>query len=130
MTVSVHGVTLHAVPDLPLLAALPDTQAVPLIAFASQAVPAVAGLVAGITLGRWFGDDDGGSLVAGLTGLIAGAGLGLVAAVLTAVAGGALGDGALADIGAPPVATGLAVALQSGVAAALAATVTRWRSRG
>ena len=38
--VSVHGVTLGAVPALPLLAALPDTQAVPLIAFVSQAVPA------------------------------------------------------------------------------------------
>ena len=45
--VSVHGVTLGAVPALPLLAALPDTQAVPLIAFVSQAIPALAGLVAG-----------------------------------------------------------------------------------
>ena len=49
--VSVHGVTLGAVPALPLLAALPDTQAVPLIAFVSQAVPALAGLVAGTTVG-------------------------------------------------------------------------------
>jgi hypothetical protein len=41
--VSVHGVTLGAVPALPLLAALPDTQAVPLVAFVSQVVPALAG---------------------------------------------------------------------------------------
>ncbi len=40
--VSVHGVSLGPVPALPLLAALPDTQAVPLLAFASQAVPALA----------------------------------------------------------------------------------------
>ena len=74
--VSVHGVTLGAVPALPLLAALPDTQAVPLIGFVSQAIPALAGLVAGGAVGRWFTDRDGGSVVAGLTGIGAGALLG------------------------------------------------------
>src|SRR3954462_13815784 len=126
--VSVHGVTLGALPALPLLAALPDTQAVPLIAFASQAVPALAGLVAGTGLGRWFPDEGGGSIVAGLTGLLAGAGLGVAAAALTAVGGGSLGDGSLAAVGAPPLATGVAVALQSAPAAALAAMVSRWRA--
>jgi hypothetical protein len=128
--VSVHGVTLGAVPALPLLAALPDTQAVPLIAFASQAIPAVAGLVAGRTVGRWFGNEDGGSVVAGLTGLLAGVLLGVVSGLLVWVAGGSLGDGALADVGAPALATGIAVAAQSGIAAAIAATVARWRSLG
>lgn len=128
--VSVHGVTLGAVPALPLLAALPDTQAVPLIAFASQAVPAVAGLVAGRTVGRWFGDADGGSVVAGLTGLLAGVLLGVASGVLVWVAGGSLGDGGLALIGAPAVATGIAVAAQSGIAGAIAATVARWRALG
>jgi hypothetical protein len=70
--VSVHGVTLGAVPALPLLAALPDTQAVPLLAFASQVVPALAGLVTGATLGRRLDDRDGGSVVAGLWGVLAG----------------------------------------------------------
>jgi hypothetical protein len=125
--VSVHGVTLGAVPALPLLAALPDTQAVPLIGFVSQAIPALAGLVAGGTVGRWFTDRDGGSVVAGLTGIGAGALLGLAAGVLAFVAGGSLGDGALAEVGAPALATGLAVAVQSAIAAAVAATVTRWR---
>jgi hypothetical protein len=128
--VSVHGVTLGSVPALPLLAALPDTQAVPLIAFASQAVPALAGLVAGATVGRWFGDEDGGSVVAGLNGLLAGVLLGVVSGVLVAVAGGSLGDGGLAQVGAPALATGIAVAAQSGIAAAIAATVARWRSLG
>ena len=128
--VSVHGVTLGAVPALPLLAALPDTQAVPLIAFVSQAVPALAGLVAGGTVGRWFTDEDGGSVVAGLTGILAGALLGVVSGVLVWVAGGSLGDGNLAEVGAPAVATGIAVAAQSGIAAALAAAVTRWRALG
>jgi Family of unknown function (DUF6350) len=128
--VSVHGVTLGAVPALPLLAALPDTQAVPLIAFASQAVPALAGLVAGATVGRRLGPEDGGSLLAALSGLVSGVGLGAAAAALTAVGGGSLGTGALAHVGAPALATGVAVAAQSAVAAALAAAVVRWRSRG
>ncbi|MCU1614343.1 MAG: hypothetical protein JWO98_1883 [Frankiales bacterium] len=128
--VSVHGVTLGAVPAFPLLAALPDTQAVPLLAFVSQAVPALAGLVAGATLGRWLTADDGASLIAALWGLVAGVGLGLAGAATVAVAGGSLGSGALADVGAPALTTGIALAAQSGIAAALAAAVTRWRTLG
>ena len=128
--VSVHGVTLGAVPALPLLAALPDTQAVPLVAFVSQVVPALAGLVAGAALGRRLGDTAVGSVVAGLYGVLAGVLLGVACGLLAWIAGGSLGDGVLAEAGAPPLATGLAVALQAGVAAALAAGVTRWRSLG
>jgi hypothetical protein len=128
--VSVHGVTLSAVPALPLLAALPDTQAVPLIAFVSQVVPALAGLVAGATIGRWFSDRDGGSVVAGLTGVLAGLLLGVVSGALVWIAGGSLGDGALGQVGAPALATAIAVGAQSGIAAALAAAVTRWRALG
>jgi hypothetical protein len=128
--VSVHGVTLGAVPALPLLAALPDTQAVPLIAFASQVIPAIAGLVTGRTVGRWFRDEDGGSLVAGLAGLLAGVLLGVACGLLVWVAGGSLGNGALAEVGAPALGTGIAVAAQAGIAAAIAATVARWRSLG
>jgi hypothetical protein len=128
--VSVHGVTLGAVPALPLLAALPDTQAVPLVAFVSQVVPALAGLVAGVTLGRRLDDADGGSVTAGLWGVLTGALLGLACGLFAWAAGGSLGDGALADVGAPGVATGLAVAAQAGIAAALGAAVARWRSLG
>lgn len=127
--VSVQGVALDAVPALPLLAALPDTQAVPLLAFASQAIPAVAGLVTGRVVGRLLPQASGGSVVAGLWGLVAGGLLGVLALAGTWAAGGALGDGALSVVGAPPVATGIAVAAQAGIAAAVAATVTRWRAR-
>ncbi len=126
--VSVHGVSLGPVPALPLLAALPDTQAVPLLAFASQAVPALAGLVTGTALGRRMGPDDGGTVSAGLWGILAGVLLGVASGLAVAAAGGSLGDGALADVGAPPLATGLAVAVQAGLAAAVAAAVARWRS--
>jgi Family of unknown function (DUF6350) len=128
--VSVHGVTLGAVPALPLFAALPDTQAVPLLAFASQVLPALAGLVTGATLGRRLDGTDGGSVVAALWGVLAGVLLGVACGLLAWVAGGSLGDAALADVGAPPVSTALAVALQAGVAAAVAAAVTRWRALG
>jgi hypothetical protein len=126
--VSVHGVTLGQVPALPLLAALPDTQAVPLLAFASQAVPVLAGLVAGRTVARRFSAGDGGSVVAGLVGVLAGVLTGVACGLLVWAAGGSLGDGGLAHVGAPPVATGVAFAAQAGIAAALAAAVTRWRS--
>jgi hypothetical protein len=128
--VSVHGVTLDAVPALPMLAALPDTQAVPLIAFVSQVIPAVAGLVAGTTVGRRLGDDGGGSVVAGLVGILTGVLLGVAGGVLAWLGGGSLGDGALAEVGAFPIATGIAVAAQAGIAAAVAAAVTRWRALG
>jgi hypothetical protein len=128
--VSVGGVTLGGVPALPLVAALPDTQAVPLLAFLSQALPALAGVGAGMAVGRRMGGRDGGTVTAALWGIVAGVGVGVVAGLLVLVAGGSLGDAALAEVGAPALATGLAVGAQAGIAAALAAAVSRWRSRG
>jgi hypothetical protein len=128
-SISVHGVTLGSVPALPLLAGLPDTQAVPLLAFASQVVPAVAGLVAGAALGRRMPDAAGGSVVAGSWGVLAGILLGVVSVAAVWVGGGSLGDGGLGVVGAPPLATGIAVAAQAGIAAAVAACVARWRAR-
>jgi len=127
--VSTGGVTLGPVPALPLMAALPDTQAVPLLAFLSQALPVIAGLVAGIVLGRRLGNADGGVVTAALWGVVAGVGVGVLTGLWVLVAGGQLGDGGLAEVGAPALATGLAVAAQAGIAAVPAAAVSRWRSR-
>jgi Family of unknown function (DUF6350) len=128
-SVSVGGVTLGSVPALPLMAALPDTQAVPLLAFLSQALPAVAGLVAGVVVGRRLGEAGGGALTAALWGVVAGVGVGVLSGLVVLVAGGRLGDAGLAEVGAPALATGLAVAAQAGIAAAPVAAVTRWRNR-
>ena len=128
--VSVGGVTLGSVPALPLMAALPDTQAGPLLAFRSQALPAIAGLVTGVAVGRRLEDGDGGALTAALWGVVAGVGVGLLSGLWVLAAGGRLGDAGLAEIGAPALATGLAIAAQAGIAAAPAAAVSRWRSRG
>lgn len=125
--VSTSGVTLGAVPALPLLAALPDTQAVPLLAFLAQALPALAGLVAGTATARGLSDGDGGSVTAALWGVVTGVGVGVAAGLLALAGGGALGDGGLAEVGAPALATGLATGAQAGLAAGLAAAVTRWR---
>jgi hypothetical protein len=129
-SVSVGGVTLGSVPALPLMAALPDTQAVPLLAFVSQALPVLAGLVTGLVVGRRLGEGDGGALTAALWGVVAGIGVGVLSALWVLCAGGRLGDAGLAEVGAPALATGLAIAAQAGIAAAPAAAVTRWRSRG
>jgi hypothetical protein len=128
--VSVGGVTLGSVPALPLMAALPDTQAVPLLAFLSQALPVIAGLVTGVVVGRRLGDADGGAMTAALWGVVAGVGVGVLSGLWVLVAGGRLGDAGLAEVGAPALATGLAIAAQAGIAAAPAAAVSRWRSRG
>ena len=129
--VSVHGVTLGAVPALPLLAALPDTQAVPLIAFVSQAVPALAGLVAGTTIGRWFTADDGGSRPRRAERRPGrGAAGGRSAARSCGWPAARWGTATSRRSVLPPLATGIAVAAQSGIAAALAAAVTRWRAPG
>jgi len=128
--VSVGGVTLGSVPALPLMAALPDTQAVPLLAFLSQALPAIAGLITGVVVGRRLGDGDGGALTAALWGVVAGVGVGVLSGLWVLVGGGRLGDAGLAEVGAPALATGLAIAAQAGIAAAPAAAVSRWRNRG
>lgn len=125
--VSTSGVTLGAVPALPLLAALPDTQAVPLLAFVSQVLPVLGGLVAGTATARRLTDLDGGAVTAALWGVVTGVGVGVLAGLLCLVGGGSLGDGALADVGAPVLATGLSTAAQAGLAAAVAAAVVRWR---
>ena len=121
--------TLGPLPALPLLAALPDTQAVPLIAWVSQAIPAVAGLVAGIAVGRRLGG-HGGTVVAGLAGLLAGVLMGVGAAAVAWAGSGTLGDGGLAEVGAPPLATGIAVAAQAGITGAIGAAISHWRARG
>ena len=127
--VSTGSVTLGSVPALPLMAALPDTQAVPLLAFLAQALPVVAGLVTGLVVGRRLGDADGGVLTAALWGVVAGVGVGVLCGLWVLVAAGRLGDAGLAEVGAPALATGLAIAAQAGIAAAPAAALTRWRNR-
>src|SRR4051812_49857415 len=72
----------------------------------------------------------GEAIAASLWGIAAGVLLGIATAGVVWIAGGSLGDGALAEVGAPPLATGLAVGAQAAIAAAIAAAVSRWRAPG
>ena len=126
--VSVHGVTLSAVPALPAARRAPRHPGGAADRLRLAGGARLAGLVAGTTIGRWFAATDGGSVLAGLNGVLAGVLLGVVSGALVWMAGGSLGDGALAQVGAPRWPPALAIAAQSGIAAALAAAVTRWRA--
>lgn len=125
-TISAFGVTLGLVPGLPLVAALPDQPAVPLGALLALVVPVLCGLVVGAVLSRRL-DDDVAPLRA--AGWAVAAGLTLAVALGTAqwLAGGSLGEGGLAAIGAPPMATTAFAAGLLAIPAGLSAAVLRRR---
>ena len=122
------GVTLGAVPALPLLAALPGPGAAPRVSLLLLAGPVAAGVLAGaIVVRRMPGLTPARAAGWGLaTGPVVGA-----AAVLACwLAGGPAGPGRLADVGPSPWWTGLAAAEWVGFgAAATAAMLARRRVR-
>lgn len=127
-TVSAFGVTLGSVPGLPILAALPDTPAVPLGVLLGLTVPALCGLAVGAVVARRL-DDDVSPLRA--AGWAAGAGMALAIGLGAAqwLAGGSLGEGGLSAIGAPPVASMAAAAGLLALPAASSAAFSTWRLR-
>ena len=130
-TVSSTAVSLGAVPAFPLLAALPGEGPTPGWLRAVLAVPVLAAaLAAGTTLRRRppLAHD-----LAALRGAGAGFLAGLLVTLLVALAGGPLGSGRMADVGAPVgevlvFATGL-MGL-GGLVGALALNLWRRRVRG
>jgi hypothetical protein len=126
--VSPSVVLLGPVPAFPLLAALPDGGPVPVWARSLVAVPAVlAALGVAVTLRR---RPAGGYPAAAVRGAAAGMLAGVAVAGLTALAGGSVGPGRMADVGASAGGV-LVVATVSlgigGLTGALAAT--RWPRR-
>lgn len=128
-TVSPTAVSLGVVPAFPVLAALPDEGPKPGWLVALLAVPALAAAVAiARTLRR---HEPIAHDLAALRGAAAGFGAGVLVTVLVALAGGPLGTGRMADIGAPVTqvlvfATGL-----MSVGGLLGAVVQNWwRRRG
>lgn len=137
-SVSVAGVTLGAVPSLPLLAPLPQSGAAAGLGWLALAVPVGAGVVAGWLLNRereaatpsaaapWWErhglPECAWGLGAGLVG-------GLVLAALAWLSSGSLGAGRMSVIG--PAAGWVLVAgvLEIGVVAAATIWVLRWRDR-
>lgn len=132
-TVSAFGVSLAQVPGLPLVAGLPDQPAVPLGAFLALVIPGLSGLAVGAVVARRVDDLDDldgneiGPLLAGGWAAVAGLTLAVGLGVAQWLAGGSLGEGALAMIGAPPLATTIAAAGFLTLPAALSAGVLRRR---
>jgi hypothetical protein len=98
-TITPTAVTLGAVPSFPVLAALPGDGAPPGWLAAVMGVPALCAAL-GTTRARRYADPVPLDLAA-LRGAGAGLGAGILVTVLVALAGGPLGTGRLADIGAP-----------------------------
>jgi hypothetical protein len=98
-TVSPTAVSLGVVPAYPVLAALPDEGPIPGWLVGLLAVPVLAAGI-GVALTHRRHDPMPYDLAA-IRGAAAGFGAGLLITVLVALAGGPLGTGRMADIGAP-----------------------------
>ncbi|TDD72862.1 hypothetical protein E1293_32280 [Actinomadura darangshiensis] len=123
-SVSPTGVFLDAVPAFPPLAALPQPGPAPAISLLALAAPFVAGAVGGVLTIRSLPSPV--SEGAPLWGFVSGALTGAVAALLSALAGGPLGDGRMATVGPSAWQVGLLAALEVGISAAIAAWVANW----
>ncbi|WP_278248937.1 cell division protein PerM [Streptomonospora litoralis] len=119
------GVSVGAVPMLPMLAALPDNGPAPVLSLAALAVPFAAGGLGGVLTQR-----SAPAVVneaAPLWGFVCGVTTGLACAALCVAAGGPLGAERLASVGPSAWQVGLITALEVGLAAAIAAWVANWR---
>ncbi|MBR8743154.1 DUF6350 family protein [Nocardiopsis sp. MG754419] len=118
------GISVGALPALPMLAALPANGAAPMLSLAALAVPFVAGTLGGILTQRNAPDVVGEA--APLWGFVCGVTTGILCAALAGFAGGSLGAQRLTDVGPSAWQVGLVAALEVGVAAAVAAWIANW----
>jgi hypothetical protein len=140
-SVSVTGVTLGAVPSLPLLAPLPQSGSSAGLGWLALAAPIGAGLLAGWLLvrerpapaddapgreKRWWNEQG---LPECAWGLAAGAVAGLALAIAAWLSSGSLGAGRMSVIGPSGGWVLLAGVLEIGVVAAATIWVLRWRDR-
>jgi hypothetical protein len=137
-SVSVTGVTLGAVPSLPLLAPLPESGTAAGAGWLSLAVPIGAGIVGGWLLTRarpartpadnapWW---DKHGVLECAWGLAAGLVAGVAVAVLAWLSGGSLGGGRMSVVGPAGGWVLLAGVLEIGVVAAATMWTLRWRDR-
>jgi hypothetical protein len=122
------GSALGPLPAFPMLAALPSgvhPGVPPALSVAVLAVPYLAGAFGGLLMTRAAPVLALES--APLWGFACGAAAGGLLGVLSAVAGGPLGDGRLAAVGPSGWQVGVVAALQVGVAAAVTAGIANWR---
>ncbi len=118
------GVSLGAVPALPLLAALPAGGGALLPALPALLGPLVAGAVIGAVVLRRLPGGDRRTCAAAAAA--SGAGAGMALGLAAWLAGGPVGPGRLAVVGPSPWQVAVAAALEL---AAAAAAVAWWRWR-
>ncbi len=121
------GSVLGPLPAFPMLAALPSgvhPGVPPVLSVAVLAVPYLAGAIGGLLMTR--AAPVLALETAPLWGFVGGAAAGCLLGVLSAVAGGPLGDGRLAAVGPSGWQVGVVAALEVGVAAAVTAGVANW----
>ncbi|HUR15189.1 MAG TPA: DUF6350 family protein [Mycobacteriales bacterium] len=121
-SVGPFGTTLGEVPAFPLLAALPAGPAPTWLGVVALAVPVGAGALGGVVLARRLSCGAGR---AALEGLALGPCVGLALGTLAWLSGGPLGGGRLVEVGPTPWQVGLAAMVETGLAAAVAASVVR-----
>ncbi|WP_342751403.1 cell division protein PerM [Murinocardiopsis flavida] len=118
------GVALGPLPQLPMLAALPDNGPAPVLSLAALAAPFLAGAIGGaLTLRR---APTQVNEAAPMWGFACGAATGLVCAALAQLAGGPVGAQRLADVGPSAWQVGLVTALEVGLSAAVVAWLANW----
>jgi hypothetical protein len=121
------GSALGQLPAFPMLAALPSgvhPGVPPVLSVAVLVVPYLAGAFGGLLMTR--AAPVLALETAPLWGFACGAAAGCLLGVLSAVAGGPLGDGRLAAVGPSGWQVGVVAALQVGVAAAVTAGIANW----
>ena len=125
--VSPSAVALGPVPAFPMLAALPDAGATPQWAMGFLVVPVVVGAVGAVLAQRAYG------VTAYDSAALRGFGTGFGAAVLTtlaiALAGGPMGTGRMADIGAPVGEVLVSAVAAMSLGGLLAGLATAWWQR-
>jgi Family of unknown function (DUF6350) len=122
--VSPSVVVLGPLPAFPLLAALPDNGPTPWWTTLLVAVPVALGLLAAALMTRRF--PVPGYELGAVRGLGAGAGGGLLLGLLVAAAGGAVGPGRMADVGAPLIDTLVAATVAMGVGGLVGGVFMTW----
>lgn len=125
--VSPYTVVLGPVPAFPLLAALPEPGPGPVWATGLVGVPVLLAAVAATLVLRRH--PATGYQSAALISLGVGVGGGLLSALLVASAGGSVGPGRMAVVGAPLLDTLVAAVPAMAVGALLGGLLTTWRQR-
>lgn len=124
-SVAATGVSLGAVPALPVLGVLPSGELpAPLRAF--PLIVVLAGVLVGVLVGR--GEPQASVRDAALLGVGSGALAGAALGLLTSLSAGSLGSHRMGEVGPVAWQVGLLAAVELGAAAGITAALMRWRA--